>query len=518
MRVLKYILVFLFLMGFSLSHASVKVDPKLFEFAENLTNEQDTLRVLVLMDDKLDNSLLPNRYDKDEVIRFLKARTHNQWQQVENALQNTNQLGKSIVIRKIYWVNSSFSADVTPRGLKTLAYTMGIKKIYANRAVFPEDDINPPLPVELPYDLKQIKMDLVMKDYPDITGKNIIIGHLDTGIELNHPALANKVLVFFDNEKKIVAQAYDIQGHGTHTAGTIVGGDRTTNIFGMAPEASLVSSGPLGSYEGVLNGMEFFLQVGNENGGALFPRLINNSWNCEAAPDVELFYKGITAWEAAGILPVFSAGNSGPRPKSITTPHEHPSVLAVGSVGSAGLVSNFSSRGPGIFKGQETKKPDLSAPGENIRSSYLDGQYTSISGTSMATPHVTGAAALLWQTNPKLTPVQVREILTVTTEAVDINGASTTPGSWNANYGYGKLNVYEAIKMAIKTREINPQPEPLMPFGIGDTSRVLRFTSPDDIMAYSIVRMKPEPLIKTDFQYDQSFDGEGWVTPAEIWE
>jgi bacillopeptidase F len=179
--------------------------------------------------------------------------------------------------------------------------------------------------------------------------------------------------------------------------------------------------------------------------------LISNSWNAGGAPDIELFYRAITAWEAAGILPVFSAGNAGPGPKTITTPHEHPAVLAIGATDSNFKIASFSSRGPGIFQGKETQNPDLTAPGVDVMSTVPGGGFQAMSGTSMACPHAAGIATLLFQVNPKFTPQNVKEIMMKTLRFVDANGNTTTTPKWNATYGFGRLDAYAAVKAALGT-------------------------------------------------------------------
>lgn len=510
MKSIKYVLPLVLLLLSSFALGSVKIDPKLYDFAVSRNDLTSTTRVLAVMESSIALASIPKRYDRKNMIQFLKSYANNNWKKIEADLIQSRELGHSIRLVSLHWINSSFTADVTPSGLKMLSKISGIKKIYANRRVFPEDDTtNPPSPQTFPYDLKQIKMDQVMNEFPDLTGKNVILGHLDTGVDGTHPALLNKIQLFYDNEKKKIGPPVDTHGHGTHTAGTILGGNRTDNVFGIAPDTKLVASGPLNSYEGLLNGMEFFAHLADDEGKPNFPHAISNSWNCEQAPDLELFYKAITTWEAVGILPVFSAGNNGPSPKTITKPHEHPAVLAVGSTGENALVSDFSSRGPALYKGQETKKPDLAAPGDNIRSSYPGGGYQSMSGTSMAAPHVTGVTSLVWQVNPKFTPAQVKQILTTTTDAVDINGNPANPGDWNANYGFGKLDVYEAIKLAIRSSEVNNEPNPIgQPFG---------FVGPEDLKAFAIASMEPEALNPADLQFEEKYDGQAWLTAAQIW-
>jgi len=268
-------------------------------------------------------------------------------------------------------------------------------------------------------------------------------------------------------------EPYDAGSHGTHTAGTILGGDRQNTIIGVAPKARLIASAALSGYDHMLRAMEFMLDPDKNPSTNDRPRLVSNSWNTGGAPDQELFYRAISAWEAAGILPVFSAGNAGPGPKTITPPHEHPGVIAVAATGPDGKAADFSSRGPGIFQGKETQKPDLSAPGVNIISTVPGGKLQAMSGTSMACPHAAGVAALIFQVNPNLNPAQVREVMVKTLKFVDANGSPMDKQVWNPVYGFGRLNAMAAIQAVSgvgKIRRVSAQlsPTAILPNLIGE--------------------------------------------------
>ncbi|HRK03114.1 MAG TPA: S8 family serine peptidase, partial [Oligoflexia bacterium] len=409
--------------------------------------------------------------------------------------------------------------EVTPDGLRALARTPGIAKIYFNRDVLEEPTINGPNPddgpdpelVGMPYDFPEMGLDLVMKEMPQITGKGVVVGAIDTGVDGHHPALQGKILTFFDARTGQITEPYDRDDHGTHTAGTIVGGDRSRTLIGVAPEAKLVASAALSSYDHMLRAMEFMLDPDSDPNTADMPRAINNSWNCEGAPDVELFYKAISAWEAAGILPVFSAGNSGRRGMgTITKPHEHPFVLAVGATGPDGRIADFSSRGPGRFRGQNTQKPDLTAPGVDIESTMPGGTFGKMSGTSMAAPHITGAAALLLQVDPALTPIQLKELMMATATPMSEEDGRDE-GNWNPHYGVGKTNIYRALQAAgeIRRRRLSGSVIDLM-------ATIL--TSPREIVVSKFLA-KPPKLDIAELAYSTDTQGDGgpdWATSADF--
>src|SRR5690606_34874775 len=117
---------------------------------------------------------------------------------------------------------------------------------------------------------------------------------------------------------------------------------------------------------------------------------------------------------------------------------EHPYVIAVGATGPGGKIAQFSSRGPAYYKGQMVEKPDLTAPGVDINSTLPYNKYGSLTGTSMACPHVAGTIALMLQVNPQLTPLHVKEILKSTATHVDSQGNEINVSKWNKMYGYGR--------------------------------------------------------------------------------
>ncbi|HEX4925012.1 MAG TPA: S8 family serine peptidase [Bdellovibrionales bacterium] len=426
--------------------AEALIDPALLKFAEQRGSQQRT-RIIALLEVPAAAVQLPLKYDTGAVISYLKRISRLAFDGLPRDVQA--QQDPDLQIQEFFWINLSFSASVTPAGLMKVAKLYGVKKIYAIHNV----NYPTPLPgtgsdIDWPYNAIDTGLDKVVKEAPQIDGRGVLIGHIDTGVDGKHPALSGKIALFFDGQK--IAQPTDSAQHGTHTAGTILGGNRESDLIGVAPGAKLISAGFLRGYDEVLRGMQWMLDPDGNPKTQDTPAIVSNSWNAQGAPDLELFYRAISSWEAAGIVTVFSAGNAGPSPKSITAPHEHPDVLAVAATGPDGKVARFSSRGPAVYKGQEIAKPDVSAPGVDINSAIPGGRYGKFSGTSMACPHVAGTAALLLQVNPKLNPAQVREVLRQTTTAVDLDGKPTPKRVWNMAYGLGKLNIYDAVKTAIR--------------------------------------------------------------------
>jgi hypothetical protein len=175
---------------------------------------------------------------------------------------------------------------------------------------------------------------------------------------------------------------------------------------------------------------------GNNPRPVLRPHVVNNSWS---GPPGDPFYQGIVqAGVSAGIFPVFAAGNSGPACGTAGSPGDYPESYAVGAFGMVNNIASFSSRGGSAAFG--TTKPNITAPGESVRSAVPHNGYTNLNGTSMATPHVAGAVALMWSAAPALTGDidQTRAILDQT--AIDVSDLSCGGTAQNNNvWGEGRL-------------------------------------------------------------------------------
>ena len=503
----------------SMAHADTKIDPRLKAFAKG-NGEHSHARVIAILENKLEDESAPKKYKRAAVLSYLKRMVAANAQKVAHSLRDGNVSSQDAVIKRKFYVNNSIAVDVTPRGLLALAKIRPIVKIYFNafmdkepyqrRGGLSTQSDGP----AMPYDFVEIGMDKLISQMPEVTGKGVLLGHCDTGVDGNHPALKGKIKSYYDAVHKKTTEPVDTAEHGSHTAGTMVGGNRTDNLIGMAPDAKLLSAGIMGTYDSMLQGMQHML----EDEGKELPRAVSNSWNCNGAPDVELFYRAIGAWESAGVLPVFSAGNAGPKPATITPPHEHPSAFAVASFGPGGKPSSFSSRGPGKFHGQETQKPDISAPGEAIYSSVPNGKYVKMNGTSMATPHVAGAVALILQVSPKLNPTQIRQVLLKSATPTNEDGSAGTAGQWNATFGFGKLNVFNAVKLAKGANDEAESFSSSVPF-----SRALSaameglFITPDRLDARQILaNAESEESFLNEINYPTSYDGDTWLSVDQL--
>ncbi|HSJ57094.1 MAG TPA: S8 family serine peptidase [Anaerolineae bacterium] len=316
-----------------------------------------------------------------------------------------------------------------------------------------------PLPEAVEWNIAKINADTVWATY-NVTGTGVLVANIDSGVMGDHTALAGQYAGtgggtpdhnyhWFDSVNGGLAP-YDDNGHGTHTMGTIAGDDGGLNQIGVAPGARWIavkafSAGGTGTSTDIHEAFQWVVAPCDSSGAncdpARAPRLVSNSWGSSDGSRTE-FLPDVIALRAAGIWPVFSAGNDGPGTGTIGSPASFAQAFAVGATDSGDLIASFSSRGPSPLTAET--KPDVSAPGVGVRSAYNDGGYRSLNGTSMASPHAAGAGALLLSAQPTLGPDQLEEMLTTT--ALDLG----EPGP-DMIYGHGRLDVLAAMQRLLSS-------------------------------------------------------------------
>ena len=426
-----------------------KIDSKVIRHFRNQSANQTKVRVIALMKSNHGDEMRPRRYHAEQVLPYLKELAKTNAREITDYLKQ-NHAGQEVRIRQVLFINNSLVAEVTLEGLKLLSKAPNISKIYENGRVSVEPGKNTSRPQFAdkygPYQVGHTHLDQLIKEMPEVTGKGVLLGHVDSGIEATHSSLQGKVKFFLDAKTgKTTEPSDDETGHGTHTAGTMVGGDHSDQPWGVAPGATLVSSGHLTDYETILKQMQYMTEADHR------PRAVNNSWGCsDHKCDEEVFNRAVDAWDALGITAIFAAGNFG-KPNTIWAPNSHPAAITVAASGHDGKIAPFSSRGPGDFRGKPAHKPDVTAPGIDIKSCSGSSGFAFNSGTSMAAPQVTGAVALVLQVAPKLNPTQIRQVLIQSARPLDEKGNPAAAGEWNATYGFGMLDIYAAVKLAQKT-------------------------------------------------------------------
>jgi bacillopeptidase F len=235
-------------------------------------------------------------------------------------------------------------------------------------------------------------------------GRGVVVATMDTGADLEHPELTHRWRggsnSWFDPHSE-EATPYDALGHGTQALGILVGG----NSIGVAPDAQWISarlynSAGRASMSDIHLAFQWLMDPDGDASTSDAPDVVNASWsltgrltgNCSLE-----FADDIHALRGAGIAVVFAAGNDGPREATSNSPGNNPGVVSVGAIDQKLEIARATSRGPSACNGSVF--PSLLAPGVNIPTTDLShggvASLTSVSGSSMATPHVAGVFALL---------------------------------------------------------------------------------------------------------------------------
>jgi subtilisin family serine protease len=277
-------------------------------------------------------------------------------------------------------------------------------------------------------------------------GQGIVVANMDTGVDVSHPDLAGRWRggsnSWFDPNGQHPSMPTDVNGHGTQTMGVIVGGGSGGTSIGVAPDATWIAVkifNDRGTTTSTIihRGFQWLLDPDGNPATADAPNVVNNSWTMSTGGCNLDFQPDLRNLRAAGMLPVFSAGNYGPTAGTVLSPANLPEAFAVGGTDDADVVDPYSSRGPAACA--QAVAPKLTAPGVGIHSTDLYSSYVDATGTSIAAPHVAGALALLLSAFPGL-PAD-RQEAALESGAVDLGA----PGV-DSDYGYGRLDALAAYQ------------------------------------------------------------------------
>lgn len=395
-----------------------------------------------------------------------------------------------------FWIVNMIEATLTPAQMDALAARGDIAKIESNRGFklkrpetgpAPEgqpDAVAPEAMLATEWGVNKVRAPMVWA--AGFTGQGIVIAGQDTGIRWTHSAIKAKYRgwngVTADHNYNWHDSIHgtgnpscagdqlvpcDDNGHGSHTIGTMVGDDGAANQVGVAPGAKWIGCRNMNAGDGTpasYNECAQWLLAPTNLAGTnpqpdLAPDVVSNSWGCPASEGCTAGTEIKTAIQNlvdGGIVFVAAAGNGGSSCSSIIDgPAIFDASFTVGSMTISDAMSSFSLRGPAT--GATGVKPDVIAPGSSVRSinNTSDTGYMTISGTSMATPHVAGVVALIMSVDPQLrgNPARVEQILRDT--AIPINdvqvcggiAATTFP---NPVQGMGRVDAWNAFLVAEK--------------------------------------------------------------------
>ena len=391
---------------------------------------------------------------------------------------------------RTYWIANMIWVRGDEQLVRQMARRADVAHLFANpRVRMPEPAARAPAPsppTAVEWGIARVNAPAVWAE--GITGQNIVIGGQDTGYQWDHPALkaqyrgwdGHNVDHNYNWHDAIhpdsatggtsscgvdLAVPCDDHGHGTHTMGTMVGDDGGSNQIGMAPGARWIGcrnmEGGWGTPATYSECFQWFIAPTDLNDNnpdpALAPHVINNSWSCppsEGCTDPTVLQTVVENVRRAGIVVVVSAGNYGPSCGTVYTPAAiYDASFTVGATGSSDTIAGFSSRGPVTVDGSNRRKPDISAPGVLVRSSFPTDGYSTLSGTSMAGPHVAGQVALILAAAPSLIGqvdlvealIEETAVPLTTTEGCGGDGGDDVP---NNTYGHGRIDAWAAASAA----------------------------------------------------------------------
>ena len=459
---------------------------------------------------KVDPSLLQDTRATNEFILILSEQTdlsgaaalktkEAKGRYVYERLLETAQRTQAPVLKELqrrglkhhsFWIANAIWAQGDVAAIQALALRTETARMVANFHVstpeIPFQTVSPKITATREWNISQIHA-------PDVwalgyTGQGVVVGGQDTGYQWDHPALINHYrgwdgtnanhnynwhdAIHATDSHNSGTNPYgynltapcDDNGHGTHTMGTMVGDDDTGNQIGVAPGAKWIGCRNMergwGTPATYAECFQWFLAPTDLDGQnpdpSKSPDVINDSWYSDASEgttNLLVFQTAVENLRAAGVVVVVSAGNQGPSCSTITSPAIYDASFSVGATDSSDNIASFSSRGPVTVDGSGRLKPNVTAPGVNIRSSVPVNSYASgWSGTSMAGPHVVGVVALLLSAHPELKgQVDGVERIIERTAVPRTNSPSCgdIPGVNvpNNTYGWGRVDALAALGM-----------------------------------------------------------------------
>jgi len=374
---------------------------------------------------------------------------------------------------RTYWISNMFWARIKKAALDQLASRDDLSIIYFDYEI---EGIEPTgqAPSDgllLGHEIGLTKINATAAWAQGWTGLGRVVMNIDTGVLGSHPALQARFRGDVDGDGD-VSESWldpytthwpnpnDVGGHGTHTMGTICGRTASGDTIGVAIDAQWIAAAAIDRGGGIprtvadaITSFQWAVDPDGNPNTQDNPDAIGNSWGVTTShgypPCDPTFWSVIDNCELAGSVVIFSAGNEGDSPNTLrrpadrgTTPTNCFSVGAIDGRLANMPIAGFSSRGPSNCgpNGEQVTKPEVVAPGVGVRSSWLSNGYTNLDGTSMASPHITGAVAVMRQVNPDLDADAIKTILMQTAVQTP---SDNIPGEDNT-FGWGIIDLYAA--------------------------------------------------------------------------
>ncbi|MHC1572756.1 MAG: S8 family peptidase, partial [Methanosarcinales archaeon] len=487
---------------------SEKITTALEEEMAQIKQREEKIPIIVVLEEEIwmrEDAIRAISKERDSGVQALKARVTKAQEPLVETLRES---GGARDVKQL-WIANSIALKATPELIKRLSERDDVRLIEKDHPLHITSSTV--AQSNSTWGIKKIDADAVWD--LGLNGSGITVAVIDTGVDANHSDLDDLDDDPHTNDPKVIgwkdyvngnATPYDDHGHGTHVSGIISGTGADGTQTGVAPGTRLLVA-------------KAFDSTGRGN---LSDSIAAFGWAVENGADIISYSAGGgncsnsgAAWEntintaiSAGVTVIAAAGNYAEGIDEIISPACLNKSIAVGATDQNDEIAEFSIRGPVTCNGSTYTKPDVSAPGVSITSTipgWYGSSYGVLSGTSMATPHVSGTVALMLEADNSLTPQDIREILEET--AIDLG----TPGKDNT-YGSGRIDAYAAVlsiaRVVITDYTITPNPANTDPFINATATSSRNITYAEYYITTDPGRHNATPLNATDGRFDETIE------------